>query len=77
MHTIELSINMDKEDSQEAKRLFVHAIEKINQKGGVLGSVQQDKMNHLVREFNKGKLKIESLQTALDFVVNEALRMAS
>jgi len=73
METIYLPIDMDQKDSAEAKRLFIHTIEQINQNNISLTKLHEDKLGFLVRSFNSGNLNVTNLKKALIFVINESI----
>ena len=76
MFTIYLPLNMDLDHAEEAKRSLVHAIERINQKRGTLGSTQKEKLEFLTRQFNEGHISALKLEDSLKNVIREALNMA-
>jgi hypothetical protein len=76
MVTISLPINMDIDQSIEAKRQLIHDIETINQRRGILEEAQKGHLEYLTKIFNEGSISIPDLEKALKVIIQQALNMA-
>ena len=76
MKQINIPLDMDKEDSIEAERLFINAIERINQAKIKITSIHEDKLSFLARQYNDNVIDIKKLVSGLEFIIQESFSLS-